>query len=157
MDEQQGSALGRCLQRIEASMSAIDEIRDAKARVVTKDLVEAVLDLHGIALARVLTIAQSGSDGEAMTQRLADDDYVSAALLLHGLHPEEPETRLTKRIAAMRPHWGVRGFHVEFVSLNGVEASVRVHWGDARLDRRATLREIEEVLTDAAPDSTASL
>ena len=148
----QASALQRCLQRIDASIAALDEIGDTKAGAVARQLVEAVLDLHGLAFAKAISIVQKGGAGDDLTNRLAEDEYVAAALLLHGLHPEEAETRLRKKIAAMRPHWGVRGFRVELLSVNGLTATARVLWSDDTLDRRAALREIEEALTDAAPD-----
>jgi hypothetical protein len=152
MSDGQASALGRCLQRIDASIAALDEIGDTKAGAVARQLVEAVLDLHGLAFAKALAIVQKGGSGDVLAERLADDEYVAAALLLHGLHPEEAEVRLRKKIAAMRPHWGVRGFRVELESVKGSAATARVLWSEDTLDRRAALREIEEALTDAAPD-----
>jgi len=146
-------ALGRCLVRIDEARERLEEIRDGEAKLQAKLLLEAVMDLHGLALARALTLAQSGAAGDALTQRLAEDDYVAAVLLLHGLHPEEPETRLNKKLSSMRPHWGVRGFRVELVAIEHGAAKAKVHWGDvAKAERSALLREIENVLTDAAPD-----
>jgi hypothetical protein len=152
MSDRQSSALGLCLQRIDTAMAALDRMGDAKAGAVAREFVEAVLDLHGLALAKAITVVQGGGDGDALAERLAADDYVAAALLLHGLHPEEPETRLRKKIASMHPHWGVRGFRVELENVAGSAAKARVLWSDTVLDRFAALREIEEALTDAAPD-----
>ncbi|HMK89539.1 MAG TPA: hypothetical protein VK446_07900 [Methylocystis sp.] len=152
MGEGPANALERCLQRIDAAMEALDDFGDAEAGTVARELVDAVLDLHGLALAKAIVIIQDGADGDALAARLAGDDYVAAALLLHGLHPEEPETRLRRKIAAMRPHWGVRGFRVEFVAVDGSIATARILWSDETLDRRAALREVERALTDSAPD-----
>jgi hypothetical protein len=155
MSKAQASALDRCLRRIDIAMAALEEIDDAKARAVAQALLEAVLDLHGLGLAKAITIAQSGADGDAISKRLSDDDHVSAILLLHGLHPEEAEVRLRKKIAAMRPHWGVCGFRIELLAVGGGEARALVRWsddGEARADRSALLSEVEQALTDAAPD-----
>lgn len=154
MTEAQASALDRCLRRVDASMAALEEIGDARARAVARELLEAVLDLHGLGLAKAIAIAQSGADGDAILKRFVADDYVSAIMLLHGLHPEEAEARLQKKIAAMRPHWGARGFRVELLSVSGATARARVCWGDAleRVERDSILLEIEHALTDAAPD-----
>jgi hypothetical protein len=147
-------ALGRCLERIDEARERLEESRDGEAKVQAKLLLEAVMDLHGLALARAMTLAQSDVAGDTFAQRLAEDDYVATVLLLHGLHPEDPETRLNKKLSLMRPHWGVRGFRVELVAIERSAAKARVHWGAAvtKAERSALLREIENVLTDAAPD-----
>jgi hypothetical protein len=154
MGEPQASALRRCLQRMDSARATLEGIDDLKARSVARELIEAVLDLHGLAFAKAITIAQSGVDGDMMSRRLAEDECVSAVMLLHGLHPDEAESRLRKKIATMHPHWGVRGFHVELQAVNGLTAKVRVHWGEnrPRPDRTSILLEIEEMLTEAAPD-----
>lgn len=152
MSDSQAGALERCLQRIDGAMATLDEIGDTKAGAVARQLVEAVLDLHGLAFAKAIALIQDGGDGDVLLSRLAADDYVASAMLLHGLHPEEAEARLRKKIAAMRPHWGVRGFCVELEAVTGSTAKARVLWSEDALDRRAARREIEAALTDAAPD-----
>lgn len=154
MIETQTGALGRCLQRMDAARARLDGLGDTKASGVARELVEAMLDLHGLALARTMTIVQASLDSDSLTRRLAEDDYVAAIMLLHGLHPEEPETRLRKTIAAERAHWGVRGFHVDLLDVKAAVAHVRVHWGEEcrKSERTAILVEIEDALTEAAPD-----
>ncbi len=145
-------ALQSCLQRMLTAMGRLDEIRDATACSVAKDLVDALLDLHGLALARTMTIVMNGEGGGALAQRLVDDDYVAAAMLLHGLHPQDAETRLRQKISAMRPHWGVRGFRVELTEVSASHAKARILCSHPIGDRRAVLIEVEAALTDAAPD-----
>lgn len=133
-------------------MTSLEEIGDVAARSTARDLVDAVIDLHALALARTMTIVMSDEGGSDLARRLACDDYVAATMLLHGLHPEDPETRLRKKLAAMRPHWGVRGFRVELVEVSASSAKARILWSDESLDRRAVRLEVEADLTNAAPD-----
>ncbi len=151
---EQAQALRRCLERIDEARERLESIGDGEANAVARDLLGAVMDLHGLALARALTLAQSSDAGDALAQRFVEDDYVAAVMLLHGLHPEDPKTRLHKKLSSMRPHWGVRGFRVELLAVQRGAAKVKVHWSDAaaKAERSALLREIENVLTDAAPD-----
>ncbi len=153
-DSGQPSALGPCLQRLEALIETLRDINDERARSIARELLEASMDLHGLALARLITIAQSGADGATLVGRFAADDYVAAVMLLHGLHPEEAEVRLRKKIAALRPHWGVRGFRVDLLAVDSTSARARVHWaeGGDPSRRPAARREIEAALTEAAPD-----
>ena len=54
----------------------------------------------------------------------------------------------------MRPHWGVRGFRVDLTHVDRTAARVRVAVSDNadRGTNKALALEIEQVLTDAAPD-----
>ena len=151
---ERSQALRRCLERMDEARERLEGIGDVEAEAVARELLAAVMDLHGLAFARALTLAQSGVAGDALAQRFVEDDYVAAVMLLHGLHPEDPETRLRKKLSSMRPHWGVRGFRVELLTVERGAAKAKIYWGDAapKAERSALLREIEDVLTDAAPD-----
>lgn len=151
-DDERPSALGQCLRRMETSVEMLDGISDEKVRSIARELLEASLDLHGLALARLIAIGQGGGDGAAIISRFVADEYVAAVMLLHGLHPDEAEVRLRRKLASMRSHWGVRGFRVDLLGVDGACANVGVRFGDDRSDRTAIRREIEDALTEAAPD-----
>ncbi|ARN81187.1 hypothetical protein [Methylocystis bryophila] len=154
MVRERSHALRRCLERVDEARERLERTGDNETAVVARNLLSAVMDLHGLALVRALILAQSGAAGDDLAQRFVEDDYVAAVLLLHGLHPEDPETRLQKKLFSMRPHWGVRGFRVELLAVERGAAKAKVHWDDAagETERSGILREIESVLTDAAPD-----
>ena len=115
---------------------------------------KSALDLHAIALAKVLTICQETENGELLIRNLLADAYVGAVVLLHGLHPQDAEARLRSKLAEMRPHWGVRGFRVDLTHVDRTAARVRVAVSDDadRGTNKALALEIEQVLTEAAPD-----
>jgi hypothetical protein len=141
-------ALVDCLSRMERLIEALDETRDARARSLARALLDASLDLHGLALARMLTLAASGADGGRLLADFAADEYVAAALLLHGLHPDEPETRLRRAIAALRE---IGDAEIELLDVSHAVARVSLHFGEGA-DRAAARREIERALIEAAPD-----
>ncbi|WOJ90889.1 nitrogen fixation protein NifU [Methylocapsa polymorpha] len=152
--DKDGGAMQNGLRRLEALIEAIDGLRDSTAREAARELLELMLDLHGLALARIVSIVASASDGTALTERLASDANVKAIMLLHGLHPEEPEMRLRKTLASMRPHWGVRGVRVELIHVGAGAARVRVYRSECSgaASDSDLRREIEEALVEAAPD-----
>jgi len=152
--DKDGSAVQNVLRRLAALVEAVDGIRDATAREAARELLELTLDLHGLALARIVSILASSKDGTALTECLVSDANVKAIMLLHGLHPEEPETRLRKALAATRPHWGVRGVRVELIHVGASAALVRVHRSESSgaASDSDLRREIEEALVEAAPD-----
>lgn len=142
------------LRRLEELVVAVDRIADPSARECARELLELTLDLHGLALARVVALAMNSKDAAALTEGLIADVNIRAVLLLHGLHPEDAETRLRKTIAAMRPHWGVRGIRVDLVHFEPGLARVRAQRsaGVDGVSDAELRREVEEILIEAAPD-----
>ncbi|ATQ69754.1 MULTISPECIES: hypothetical protein [Methylosinus] len=141
-------ALADCLGRMERLIETLDETRDAQARALARALLDACLDLHGLALARMLTLASGAEDGRLLAA-FAADHYVASALLLHGLHPDEPETRLRRAISGLREKWGAT---IELIDVSRAIARVSVRLPEDQEDRADARREIERSLTEAAPD-----
>ena len=154
VDETRAGALRQCVGRMETSIEALESIADPNARGLARDLLESALDLHAIALAKVLTICQETENGDLLIRNLLADAYVGAVVLLHGLHPQDADARLRSKLAEMRPHWGVRGFRVELTHVDRTAARVQVAVSDNadRGTNKALALEIEQVLTEAAPD-----
>ena len=154
VEETRAAALRQCVGRMETSIEALESIGDPNARDLARDLLEASLDLHAIALAKVLTICQEAENGDLLIRNLLADAYIGAVALLHGLHPQDAEARLRSKLAEMRPHWGVRGFRVELSHIDRTAARVQVMVSDdaERGTNKALALEIEQVLTEAAPD-----
>jgi Fe-S cluster biogenesis protein NfuA len=142
--------------RIEELIQAIDAMPDETARAQTRELTQALLDLHGNGLNRTLEIVfDSAADGQALINKLAEDDLVSNLLLLHGLHPLDLETRVRQALEEVKPRLGLHGGSVELL---GVTPEGRVQLkleGNCHEcpSSRLTLRfSIEEALYAAAPD-----
>ncbi len=131
------------LRRLELLIAALDALPDARAKEPARALLELVLDLHGLALARVAAIA-TRHGGPELLGKLAEDETIRAMLLLHGLHPEEAPVRIVKALATLP-------VPVELVHADASRARLRVclsrHADPAGL--RAT---IEAVVVEAAPE-----
>lgn len=137
------------LRRIDDLVAALGHIADPAARESARELVEAVLDLHGLALARIMAIAAGAEDG-ALLDRLAQDEQIKAVLLLYGLHPDDPATRIRQALDAFRPRLAASGVTVELARVSGSAAAVRVSGVTERGEELR--REIEEAVANAAPD-----
>ncbi len=146
------------VRRIETLISALDGIADPAAREAARALLDVVLELHGLALARIGAILAASADGVAVLQTLAADEAVRAVLLLHGLHPDSLETRVGTALDALRPQLAARGLGIRLVQSSGGVARVRVRWiSEAPLAGAAyALRaEIEAAVFEVAPDLEA--
>jgi hypothetical protein len=76
------------MQRIEALIQEVEQSADPAVQKAARSIVQALLDLHGAGLAKLLDILKtSGEAGQASIAAFARDELVSNVLLLHDLHP----------------------------------------------------------------------
>ncbi len=146
------TTLESALRRLEALTAKLDDVADRQARAAARELLELVLDLHGLALARTTAMVAAAEGGSALLDRLIADPYVCAILLLHGLHPHDARTRLNRAIERMDPQWAERGFHADLISVEGASARIRLTRRNGSAPTDELRREVEEVLAEAAPD-----
>jgi hypothetical protein len=133
------------IRRIEELVARVESIPDRQARDLTIDLLRAVMDLHAAGLERILAIAKDKVDA------LAADDLCSALLLLHGLHPDDLETRVTRALERLQLRLGPRGVVLSLVRIGDGEVHLRYEGSSAR--SAAGVREmVESYLYGAAPE-----
>src|SRR5437764_13886806 len=89
----------RLAARIERLVQEVAAFPDPQARATSEELVQALLDMYGEALARLLELtAQTEASGLALIDTFVGDDLLSSLFLLHGLHPLELETRIMQAL-----------------------------------------------------------
>jgi len=138
--------------RIEELIAALNKSPDPNAR----ELVALVLDLHGLALAKLLSIVTAAEGGTTIFEALAADDQVRPLLLLHGLHPEDLDTRVRRAVDRLRPYLGIHGLRLDVVEIAKGTARLRVHPGNGVAPKASLFwtlpSEIEDAIVEAAPD-----
>jgi len=91
--------------RIESLIQEVATFPDPHAREATDELLQALLDMYGEGLARVLDITEEkGAVGRTLIESFVSDDLLSSLFLLHGRHPIDIETRLTHALDEVRPY-----------------------------------------------------
>ncbi|HEY3778817.1 MAG TPA: hypothetical protein VGL35_12245 [Rhizomicrobium sp.] len=135
------------LRRIEQLVGALGTAQDGPARAAARELLEAVLDLHGIALAKIAAQLSASEEGRALYAAFADDEPIRAVLLLHGLHPDSPEERVRAAAAVLAREFGIS---LSLVSVRDGVARFRADPG-AR-EWKSLCRAIGDRLIDVAPD-----
>lgn len=140
----------RRLELIERGVREIEAAADAGLRATAQQLVQAVLELHGAALERLLErIHASGPDGQALIDELGRDPLVGKLLLLHSLHPLPLEARVLQAIEEVRPQVRSQRADVELLGIDDTSVRIRLVGG---VGLKAT---VERAILDAAPDVTA--
>lgn len=122
--------------RIEELVRQVEQIPDPESRDCARKAMEAILELHGAGLERMMELVlEGGASGEAVVRRFTNDGLVSSLLILHDLHPDDVETRIGDALRKMHAQAEVIGVFdgVVRVRLSGegcgfkesVEAAIR--------------------------------
>jgi Fe-S cluster biogenesis protein NfuA/nitrite reductase/ring-hydroxylating ferredoxin subunit len=139
--------------RIEVLLEEVETLADPAARATATELVQALLELYGEGLARVVAQVAAGDDGE-LAEALADDELVAHLLLLHGLHPVPLERRVREALEGVSPYLESHGGGVELLGVE--EGVVRLALQGSCSgcpSSTATLKlAIEDAIHKAAPD-----
>jgi Fe-S cluster biogenesis protein NfuA len=146
------------LARIESLLREVEQQPDLRLRVTTREVVQGVLEMHGVALERMLEqIAALGAAGQAVIDSLGRDGLVASLLLLHGLHPLDVDTRIREALEKARPALEAQGGDVELLAVRGGTVRLRVRGdGTGWLSSAGPLRRlVEEAICAAAPDVAA--
>lgn len=144
------------LRHMEDLIEKLDQLGDPAGRGPARELVEVILDLHGVALARLLSVVASADGGSTILARLAEDDRVQPLLLLHGLHPDDMETRVRRAAERLTPHLGVHGLRLEVEQIANGTARLRMLPSNGATVKPSLLwtlpMEIERAIIEAAPE-----
>ncbi|MGA9563919.1 MAG: hypothetical protein WBS19_00205 [Candidatus Korobacteraceae bacterium] len=146
------------VQRIGERVQELETIADPAVRSSAKELVHLLMEMHGSALERMLEIIfQSSDGGTRVIDELGQDPLVSSLLVLYGLHPEELQTRVERKLAEVRSRLYKMGAEATLVAVNGSDIRVRVSieghvCGSTTQNVKAA---VEEAIYEAAPDLTS--
>jgi hypothetical protein len=129
------------IRRIETLVAKMKAIPDAAIRSDVQQLIEAILELHGAGLERTMEIVHAmGESGRLAIDHLAAEPLVSSLLVLHGIHPNDIETRV--RMALDR----LRG--AELIGVHDGVVRVRVTGNHG--SNQAALEAVREAAPDAS-------
>lgn len=119
---------------IEELVRKLESIPDGESRKTAVSLLEAILQLYGAGLERMMDIVfEAGEAGEKTMRRFAKDDLVASLLVLHNLHPDDFESRAQQAVN----------------KLNGNAELLGVFEGTVRVRLTANGRGLKETIASA--------
>ena len=129
--------------RVEALLDQVEGFPPAEREVAT-ELVQALLDMYGEGLAKIVAAGPVP----------VEDELVAHLLLLHGLHPVPVEERVTGALDSVRPYLAAHGGGVELLGVDDGVVRLRLEGAchgcpSSSLTLRAA---VEEAVVKAAPD-----
>lgn len=146
------------VQKIGTLVHELETIADPASRAAAKELVQLLMDLHGTGLERILELVfESGDSGPTIIDEMGQDPLVSSLLILYGLHPDELQTRVERRLGQIASKLHKLGAEAKLVSISGGDVRVRIRMeGHACGSTGRTVQStVEEELYEAAPDMTS--
>ena len=131
------------IERVEALLDEVERFPPPQREVAT-ELVQALLDMYGEGLSRIV----------ARCDVPAEDDLVAHLLLLHGLHPVPIERRVLGALDEVRPYLVAHGGGVELLGVHDGVVHLQLEGACNGCPSSAlTLTSaVEEAIMRAAPD-----
>jgi Fe-S cluster biogenesis protein NfuA len=141
------------IESIDKMVRALEEAKDPVLRANAKELVEALMALHGACLERMLeVVGQSGESGKSIIDSFARDGVVKSVLLLYGLHPVDVKTRVVEALEkTRRSHSGT----VSFIGIDEAGmVTLRMEGKSEGCGSTASAlkQAVEQAVYEAAPD-----
>jgi Fe-S cluster biogenesis protein NfuA/nitrite reductase/ring-hydroxylating ferredoxin subunit len=139
--------------RVEALLEALEGLADETARTTAMDAAQALLDMYGEGLDRIVGVLAAHDDG-TLARELADDELASHLLLLHGLHPVPVEQRVAEALDGVLPYLESHGGNVQLVGVEQGVVHLRLEGSCSGCPSSSmTLKlAIEDAIFKAAPD-----
>jgi Fe-S cluster biogenesis protein NfuA len=143
------------VRRIGALVDEIETIADPAARSSVRQLVQLVMEFHGMALDRTLEVlADGGEAGMSFIEQLGRDPMVSSLLVLYGLHPDGLETRVHRAVERLEPKLRRDSAMIELLDMREGAVRIRVTSGahTCGSTTKALQATVEDAIYEAAPD-----
>jgi len=144
------------IESIDKMVRALEEAKDPALRAKAKELVQALMTLHGACLERMLeVVGQSGEHGKSIIDTFARDGVVKSVLLLYGLHPVDIKIRVMEALEKMRASMRSQVSTVSFVSIDDAgTVTLRIEGESAGcgFSASALKQAVEQAIYEAAPD-----
>ena len=149
------------IESIDKMVRALEEAKDPVLRANAKELVQALMTLHGACLERMLeVIGQSGVSGKSIIDTFTRDGVVKSVLLLYGLHPIDIKTRVLEALEKMRSSMRSSARTVSFVGIDDAGMLTLRMEGKSEgcgSSDSALKQAVEQAIYEAAPDISGIL
>ena len=142
-------------ERVQELVVRVEALDDSEARETARELLDAMLELYGDGLERILhALDAAGDQGAKVKDELAADGVVSTLLMIHGLYPVPLEARVGEALDRVRPYLESHGGNVEVVALEDDVLHLRLQGSCDGCPSSASTLElaIKQELEQAAPD-----
>ncbi len=138
---------------VERRLQQVESLGDPVAQDAATGAVQALLELYGAGLERVVQAMSAVDDGQ-LAQALAADELVAHLLMLHGLHPVALRDRVLAALDEVRPYLESHGGDVQLLDVGASTVRLRLQGSCSGCPSSTmTLKlAIEDGIRKAAPE-----
>jgi Fe-S cluster biogenesis protein NfuA len=140
--------------RIERLLDELHATADNRACEQAEELVRLVTELYGAGLTRIVAVLVA--EAPELLDRLVGDDLVASLLVVHGVHPDDLATRVSRALDSVRPFLGGHGGDVELLDIDEDAGAVHLRLVgscDGCPSSAVTLQNaVERAIVEAAPE-----
>jgi len=139
--------------RVEQLLEQLEALPDVAARETATEVVQALLELYGEGLERIVDVLAAHDDG-TLADALSEDELVSQLLLLHGLHPVPLQERVRAALESVLPYLHSHGGNAELLGVEDGVVHLRLEGSCSGCPSSAmTLKlSIEQAIFKVAPE-----
>ena len=145
-------------EQIERMVERVNQLQEEGARTAALELMQAVMDLHGAALARMVEVlCESGDAGRNSLAFLGSDPLLCGLMVLYGVHPLSLEERVARAMEKVGPQVQKQGGTVELLAVNDslVRVSISSSGNGCHSSPEALNSLVEQAMREAAPEVIA--
>ncbi len=142
-------------EQIERLVEQVTALPDSDARTVALDLVQALMDLHGAGISRIVELlGESSEAGRKSLTKLAGDPLVCGLFVLYGVHPVGLADRVNGAIDKARLQVQKQGGKVELLEVSDglVRVSISSSSNGCHSSPDALKQIVEQAIREAAPE-----
>ena len=139
---------------IERILREIERVSDPATKMLVRELVASVLDLHAAGLRRMLEIvAQAATGAASLRNAFEQDALVRLLLVLHDLSAFSPQQRVQQALEELQPYLRQTGAAATLLHLdeNAVEVRLTMPGNAEAAAVEHVRRRIERALMEVAP------
>lgn len=146
--------LAECVDRIETLLTRLESLDDSSVRDDVQDVVHCLLEFHGLAIGRMISILRGTESSASAISELTGDELVAGLLLLHGLHPDDLGDRVRQALERVRPSLASHGGDVTLLGIDEGVVRLRLLGNCHGCASSASTLEnlIEAAILQSAPD-----
>ena len=148
------TAFQSSMHKIEELIGTLDRAAEPVLRSAAKELVAALMEVHGACLARMLeTLNKTGEPGQQAIRSFVGDPLIRNLLILYELHPDGLDARVARAMDKFRGSHAAAGVKLEVLGTDGGIVRVRYSSESKGCGTGALKATIEASILEAAPDA----
>jgi Fe-S cluster biogenesis protein NfuA len=142
-------------EQIELLVRRVSALPDENARASALELLQALMDLHGAGIAKVVELLQ-GSDeaGAEVLAKMGRDPLLCGLLVLYDQHPVPLEERVAAALDRLRPQLHKQEGNAELVGVREGVVSISLTSAKSGSSEASLRRTVEQAILEGAPEVT---